>query len=66
MVRSEFQEIGSRWRLFAVFVNFAQLLTPPLLTLCRVSRISSGDVKMTDLSILLGVDLLMLPVARRS
>ena len=52
--------------MFAVFVNFAQLLTPPLLTLCRVRRISFGDVKMTDLSILLGVDLLMLPVARRS
>ena len=52
--------------MFAVFVNFAQLLTPSLLALCKVSRISSGDVKMTDLSILLEVDLLMLPVARRS
>ena len=41
--------------MFAVFVNFAQLLTPPLLTLCRVRRISFGDVKMTDLSILLEV-----------
>ena len=51
--------------MFAVFVNFAQLLTPSLLALCKVSR-TSGDVKMTDLSILLEVDLLMLPVARRS